>query len=192
MKQPSAVGLIKLNLQFLPVIAVLAVLGILGAGCRNSSVPPKPGPVSLGPKAPSQSGTPTGDFPVAGLICPPFDSSLTMPGVKGGHKVILSWNASAPADAKHSTAVGYCLYRGTTQKAPPTERVNVVPFAGTKCADDLVESGKTYYYVVRAISARGVTSLVSKPAPASIPRSPRNPNLAQDSTPACRVPAGMK
>jgi hypothetical protein len=191
MKQPSAVCLVKLNLKFLPVIALLAVLGILDAGCKNSQVPPKAAPISLVPETPSQSGTPTGGFPVPGLVCPPLDSSLPMsPRAKGGHRVILSWNASPPADAKHSTAVGYCLYRGTTRKAPPTERVNIVPFVGTRCIDDLVESGKTYYYAVRAISARGVTSIVSKPAPASIPRSPRNPDLAPDSAPACRVPAG--
>jgi hypothetical protein len=58
--------------------------------------------------------------------------------------------------------------------------------------DDLVDSGKKYYYVVRAISDKGVTSIVSKAALASIPREPRNPNVPGESALLCREPASGK
>lgn len=105
--------------------------------------------------------------------------------------MILSWKASS-RDSKHGTAVGYCLYRATGPKTRATERINILPFAGTKCVDDLVENGKKYYYVVRAISAQGVTSLVSKPAPALIPDSPPSASNGAASAPMCREPESVK
>ncbi len=92
--------------------------------------------------------------------CPPFSSltAHTEPEVKGEHKVILSWIASAPSAAKHAEAVGYCLYRGTKRKDHSLVLISPVAIQGTSCTDDMVATGKTYYYKVRAISIQGYTS----------------------------------
>jgi fibronectin type 3 domain-containing protein len=101
--------------------------------------------------------------------------------------VILSWRASAPADSKHAAAVGYCIYRGVKHQDPSPILLNSTPFASTSCADDLVENGKKYYYVVRAISANKVTSIISNEAPAGIPTGKGNSPFASGaSAPLCR------
>lgn len=184
---------VKLNTRFLPVVALLALV-TLQSGCKSSPVASSPASISRSRDTFRQPGIPPGNSH-ASLVCPPVDSSTppSVPQSKDGHRVILSWTASAPADSKHAAAVGYCVYRGTERNPPPTERVNVSPFPGTKCMDDLVENGKKYYYVVRAINAIGVTSTVSKASPASIPSSPRrNPGVSGDAVPLCREPAGVK
>ncbi|MFZ0771013.1 MAG: hypothetical protein WCA49_03645 [Candidatus Sulfotelmatobacter sp.] len=101
--------------------------------------------------------------------------------------MILSWRASAAADSKHSAAIGYCIYRSTPRKDSPPVLLNSVPFPGTGCADDLVENGKKYYYVVRAISAKNAISTTSNIAPASIPTWTRtDPHVSRASVPLCR------
>jgi hypothetical protein len=105
--------------------------------------------------------------------------------------VILSWRPSAPADSKHAAASGYCIYRGVKQRDPSPVLVNSIPFPGTSCADDSVVNDKKYYYVVRAISAKGVTSMVSNEVPATIPKR-SNPSASLVSPPLCREPAALK
>ena len=107
--------------------------------------------------------------------------------------MILSWRASAIADSKHDAAIGYCVYRGTKPKDPAPELVNSVPFPGTKCTDDSVENDKKYYYVVQAISAKGVTSIISNEAPVTIPTGRQtHPALSGASAPLCREPGIVK
>ncbi|MFZ0136841.1 MAG: hypothetical protein WAK89_07280 [Candidatus Sulfotelmatobacter sp.] len=129
----------------------------------------------------------------APLVCPVFGASgaPTAAPQKDGHRVILSWRASAPADPTHAAAAGYCIYRGVKQKDPSPVLLNNAPFPGTSCADDLVVNDTKYYYVVRAISAKGVTSIVSNEAPAKIPKHSRPPTSAA-SAPLCRVPVSLK
>jgi fibronectin type 3 domain-containing protein len=104
--------------------------------------------------------------------------------------VILSWRASAPADPQHADAVGYCIYRGNQRKDPRPVLINSAPFPATSCMDDMVESGKKYYYVVRAISAKGVASIISSSAPAPIPkRESAEADVPGKSAPLCREPA---
>jgi len=56
--------------------------------------------------------------------------------------------------------------------------------------DDTVDNGNKYYYVVRAISAKGVTSLISNSAPAPIPTRDRTEAVAPgESAPLCRETA---
>jgi fibronectin type 3 domain-containing protein len=105
--------------------------------------------------------------------------------------VVLSWNASAPSDPKHAAAAGYCIYRSVKQKDPSPVLLNNTPFPGTSCVDDLVVNDKKYYYVVRAISAKGVTSIVSNEASAQIPKQ-SNPSASKALAPLCRVPASVK
>jgi hypothetical protein len=174
------------------VVAMVFAIGILQSGCTSSPIP------SLVLTRPAetlrQSGTLTNKPPVARLICPTLGASRVPATLQaqGGHIVILSWRASA-ADSKHSTAVGYCLYRATNRKVLPTELVNSLVFPGTSCIDDLVANGQKYYYVVRAISAAGVPSIPSNVAPAPISTGKQSNLYASEaSAPLCREPVSVK
>ena len=137
-----------------------------------------------------QPPRPTVDISKPGPIappCPPFGSftAQTKPDVKGEHKVILSWIASAPADAKHEEAVGYCVYRGTKREDHSLVLISPVAIQGTSCMDDMVATGKTYYYKVKAISIQKHTSDATDFVSANIlDRKPINPVLSFP--PVCR------
>jgi hypothetical protein len=181
--------------SFFSFIALAAIVSLLQTGCKRS--PAATGTASIRPQTETagHAATSTGNRPVARLVCPLLGSSteLSPLPLNGGHRVILSWKASAPEDAKHAAAVGYCIYRGTGQNGPPTELLNHFPFSANKCADDLVENGKKYHYVVRAISDKGLASIASGTARAAIPKEPRtNSKVSADSTPLCRQPAAVK
>jgi hypothetical protein len=171
-------------------VSALAFVATLNSGCKTGSSS------SATSGSPQASVQPKPLRPVAPPpVCPPLGSvPVPAPLSKNGHRVILKWTASRRGDAKHADAVGYCIYRGPKRDAPPTELVNRLPFSETKCVDDSVENGKRYYYVVRAISARGVTSGVSKPpVPAKIPDAPRSSSpTPEDSIPLCRESPGVK
>jgi hypothetical protein len=86
------------------------------------------------------------------------------------------------------------VYRGSTARPPYPDLLNVLPLGATSCADDSVEGGKKYYYVVRAITSKGVTSDVTKPPVlVTIPAAPaRAAQSTQDSAPLCRESSGVK
>jgi hypothetical protein len=111
------------------------------------------------------------------------------------HMVILSWTASAPADSWHSDPVGYCIFRTLQGQNQPTQLVNSQPFFQTtrqlRCKDDLVENGKKYTYLVRAISANNKQSDPSNVVLAVIPTRKRS-NRSESSVPLCREPASEK
>jgi hypothetical protein len=126
--------------------------------------------------------------PGTSLGCPLLGSFVVSPPqpVNGGHRVTLSWTASAPADAKHSAAVGYCVYRTAVGDAQ-SGLINQTPFSGTSCTDDLVENGKRYSYVVRAVNAGYVPSITSNTAPVEIPATgASHPPVSGVSPPLCR------
>ncbi|MFZ1010798.1 MAG: hypothetical protein WAN65_28420 [Candidatus Sulfotelmatobacter sp.] len=106
-----------------------------------------------------------------------------------GHHVVLSWKASAPPNAKHGAAIGYCIYRGEGRRDPTPKLVNSTPFPGTRCMDDWVENSGKYTYVVRAISVRRVESDPSNIISVAIPSSkPGNSSAPAISAPLCRQP----
>lgn len=112
----------------------------------------------------------------------------------GHHKVILSWNSSAPSPDPKDNAVGYCLYRSKKKNAvkkDPTckdcEQINLIPVVGTGCVDDLVEDGVTYYYVATAINNRPKLSFSSNEVRTIIPQSPKSlSSVPPSSLPYCR------
>lgn len=168
-------------------VSLLAFLATMSSGCKTKSSASEGRPRAFQPGA----GRASADR----LACPPLGSVLALgPQSKDGHRVILKWKASSHADAKHAEAIGYCIYRGLKPNAPPTELVNQLPFPETQCIDDSVENGKQYYYVVRAISARGETSDASKPpASAKIPVTPpASFQKAGAPIPLCRESSGIK
>ena len=143
----------------------------------------------------------------------PSCSSPALPPIQplqpgtGDHKVILSWNASAPSGNAESNAVGYCVYRrkekkkeekkGTiAAKQKPTcddyEQINLIPVAVTGCVDDLVEDDVKYYYVVTAINSKGIPSSFSNEAPAAIPVEKQTSSISVPPLPSCRGVSNTK
>ena len=129
------------------------------------------------------------------LRCPSAGiSTLQASSTTGHHRVILSWNASAPTIRSEDRAVGYCLYRSTMKSAAKQnatcskcEQINSVPISSTGCIDDLVTDGAAYYYVVTAIGAQGKTSTSSNEVPVFIPDANRKANSTSVSSfPSCR------
>lgn len=79
--------------------------------------------------------------------------------------VDLSWDASA------STVIGYNAYR-SDQDGGPYGRLNAAVIPVLTYADDTVERGRTYFYVVTAVRADSVESVNSNQATAVIPLEP--------------------
>jgi len=69
---------------------------------------------------------------------------------QGCHFVSLSWTASSSRGV-----TGYTIYRGTKPNDPSPVRLNSVPVAATSYQDVTVQSGRIYYFTVRAVSAGG-------------------------------------
>jgi hypothetical protein len=181
--------------RFLPAIVLVVIVGVAPTGCKSSRVASGTALIQAQQDTAGQAVTSTSNRPVSRLVCPAFSRSSVPSALplRGGHRVILSWKASDSEDANHAAAVGYCVYRGTDRNRPPTELLNRFPFSGSKCADDLVENGKKYYYLVRAVSDKGATSLASAPARAAIPKGPQTSSeVSPDSTPLCREPGSVK
>lgn len=78
------------------------------------------------------------------------------------HNVSLSWQ---PGDG---SAVGYNVYRGTSQSGPFQE-INSALDASTNYTDYTVVSGTTYYYVATEVNAQGQESGYSNEVQAVIP-----------------------
>ena len=77
------------------------------------------------------------------------------------HRVSLSWKASA------SAVVGYNVYRRGTSGG--VVRVNLEPVAATGYVDSTVQPGQTYFYVAKAVDARGRESTPSNEVRADVP-----------------------
>jgi hypothetical protein len=180
------------NCALLAKVAVLVFIGALQSSCTGKPSAPSQASTERPAKTGKQSGTAPSILRHDPLQCPPWSSAEPASSqAKGGHTVILSWRASAPADSRHAAAIGYCIYRGLKRDDPSSVRVNTVPYPGTSCADDLVQNDKKYSYVVKAISADGIRSDSSNWASAEIPnRAPSNPSGS--SVPLCREPVSQK
>ena len=77
------------------------------------------------------------------------------------HRVSLSWNASS------SVVVGYNVYRRTGTLSPI--RLNFLPVNATTYVDSTVSPGLTYFYVIKAVNARGGESTPSNEIRADVP-----------------------
>ena len=181
----------------LVAIAIASTMPISCTGCRTAANPSPAQRLEQALKrrdAIQQVQAHANRSPGAGSnpSCPPLNASMvpSTPPANGGHRVTLTWTASAPADSKHSAAFGYCIYRGAPGDPNP-RLINTTPLRGTSCTDDLVANGGSYSYVVRAISLGGATSVTSNPAPVQIPAtgSSKSP-ISATSPPLCRGPAG--
>jgi hypothetical protein len=144
----------------IPLVFLISSVGTLQMACVSKQAAPAQASNQQPTTPPGHAGTIATISPDKPGACPPF-GSLPEPSAlqtKGEHTVILSWTASAPADAKHAASDGYCVYRGTERIDGSLARLNSLPFPGTSCTDDMVQTGKTYYYKVKAISTQKKTS----------------------------------
>lgn len=81
---------------------------------------------------------------------------------KHHHSVKLRWDASTTPNV-----IGYNIYRGTKQ-GRHEKKLNSLPVNGLTFTDTDIKSGKTYYYVARAVSNSG-ESADSNETSATIP-----------------------
>jgi hypothetical protein len=135
------------------------------------------------------------------LSCPQsHGTTLQASALTGHHKVILTWNASAPSTDPTRQAVGYCLYRTSTPniakqdpKCTTCEQINRKPISGTACVDDLVQDGARYYYVATAINGNEEPSSLSNDTLAEIPSTTQvKGSVAAASYPRCRADNGSQ
>jgi hypothetical protein len=97
-----------------------------------------------------------------------FNSSNGTTSAAGGagqnkHAVTLTWNASS------SPVVGYNVYRSTVKGRDYAKINAALVTEGLSYKDETVESGKTYYYVTRAVDAKGNESKNSTEVVAKVP-----------------------
>jgi hypothetical protein len=191
----------KRNSSAFLTVAALAIAGAMQIGCTGCRTTPDLTPTQRLEQAlkrrdalkEAQART-SSSFSGSGAVpnCPTLSAPMvsSVPPANGGHRVTLTWNASAPPDPKHSTAIGYCIYRGAPGDPNPG-LINSTPLPGTSCMDDLVANGGSYRYVVRAISAGGATSVTSNPATVGIPPTGTSKSpISAASPPLCRGPVG--
>jgi fibronectin type 3 domain-containing protein len=76
------------------------------------------------------------------------------------HSVTLSWKAST------SPVVGYYVYRRGTSGVV---KLNFEPVTETSYVDRTVQPGQTYFYVTKAVSAKGTESTATNEVRADIP-----------------------
>ncbi len=92
----------------------------------------------------------------------PPDAQKVQPSVPSGpkHSVNLSWKAST------SPVVGYYVYRRGTSGLI---KLNFEPVAGTTYVDSTVQPGQAYFYVIKAVNAKGTESTTSNEVRADVP-----------------------
>jgi hypothetical protein len=179
---------IRPSIGTVTLIFVSAALQIACNGCRVEHAPTESVSQPTPPTSPARISS------SARLVCPTLNSSpiQPVPAGQGGHRVILSWKASARPSSKHDAAAGYCVYRGKGDKDPSPQLLNTTPFPGTRCADDWVKNAEKYHYIVRAISAKWVLSSPSNVAHVTIPAEGQAKPSSALPAPLCRDPAATK
>ena len=78
------------------------------------------------------------------------------------HSVDLKWNASL------SHVLGYYVYRSENFKGP-YRKLNSSAVPTTNYTDATVQAGRTYFYKVTAVGAKGQESMFSVPVKAAVP-----------------------
>jgi hypothetical protein len=116
--------------------------------------------------------------PVTGQATPAAENGHASPERPGvhpaatvrNHTVKLSWGASTPASTLPGDAVaGYNVYRSTKAHDRNPKRINSKLCADTTYTDQDVEAGKTYFYVTRSVTAKGVESAPSNQIKVVVP-----------------------
>jgi fibronectin type 3 domain-containing protein len=113
--------------------------------------------------APAATGSVTGGLTITSNASnSPTNISLSGTGAATSYSTTLSWTAST------SSVTGYNVYRGTTSGGPYTKLTASVD-SNTSYADNSVQAGLTYYYVVTSVNSSGAESVYSNQVSATIP-----------------------
>jgi fibronectin type 3 domain-containing protein len=114
--------------------------------------------------APSVAGAVSGSVAVASNATNSPAITLSGTGVQQvSHSVVLTWTASTS-----SGVVGYNIYRSTVSGGPYVILDSAAVSADTY-NDSTVQSGTTYFYVVRSVDSTGTESVNSSQVQATIP-----------------------
>jgi hypothetical protein len=114
--------------------------------------------------APTVAGLMGGNVTVASNATNSPTIAVSGTGIQAStHSVDLTWTASTSTGV-----VGYNVYRGITTGGPYSI-LDSAPVAADAYTDSTVQSGLTYFYVVRAIDGTGTESANSAEVPAMIP-----------------------
>ena len=145
------------------VLGVIVIVTIRYSGQVRGAGAFHPGPESTQAKLQSDS--------IPSCSGDPSAPGAQVPGGSKPHSVTLSWKASVPVSTSPRDAIrGYYVFRSLKSGAhTDRDRISTLPLAGTRCIDLTVEPRTTYYYVVRALAAGGVQSVVSTEIKAVIP-----------------------
>jgi hypothetical protein len=110
---------------------------------------------------PSAGGAATGSLTfITDATVSPALQMLTGSGAL--HLISLTWQPSS------SPVIGYNIYRGT-HSGGPYSRLNSSPISTDTYDDDGVQSGHTYFYVLRSVSVDSIESSASNQAAATVP-----------------------
>jgi Abnormal spindle-like microcephaly-assoc'd, ASPM-SPD-2-Hydin/Immunoglobulin I-set domain len=113
--------------------------------------------------APAATGGVTGGLAITSNASnSPTQISLSGTGAAASYSTTLSWTAST------SSVTGYNVYRGTTSGGPYTKLTASVD-SNDSYADNSVQAGLTYYYVVTSVNSSGAESVYSNQVSATIP-----------------------
>ena len=113
--------------------------------------------------APAATGGVTGGLTITSNASnSPTQISLSGTGAAASYSTTLSWTAST------SSVTGYNVYRGTTSGGPYTKLTASVD-SNDSYADNSVQAGLTYYYVVTSVNSSGAESVYSNQVSATIP-----------------------
>jgi fibronectin type 3 domain-containing protein len=86
-------------------------------------------------------------------------------GCRSKHSVALNWHPAL--ESQGHKIVGYNIYRSTMQGGPYVLIASRVQ--GTNYEDDLITSGRVYYYVITSVDDAGRESRYSEETIATIP-----------------------
>lgn len=155
----------SLSVRMSAVGAVLGVVVLLTSmGMNQVRKPASPG----GAKAQEQ----TGDIPPCnGGSAGPSAGRASAQVNPHRHSVTLSWDAAIPASNSPRDAIeGYYVYRSlTSHYYSESDRISESLIRGTRCVDAVVEPGKAYFYVIKAVTEAGKQSGYSIEIKAVIP-----------------------
>ena len=180
----------RIRLQIAVIATVLAIFGGCSQQGKRTQIQLSENAKAAGPK--DATLTPH---------CPTTNVAMLQPSAPhtGHHRVMLSWNASTASTNPEDNAVGYCLYRSRHEKwakknprCSDCEQINTVPVTATACVDDLVEDGKTYFYVAAAINQDGSLSASSNEVKVTIPAGSHTSANPNKSVGMCRESASLQ
>jgi hypothetical protein len=138
--------------------------GFTASGVSGTTLSPNQTATLVVTFAPTSAGAVSGSVAVNSNATNSPTVLLAGTGVQQtSHSVGLTWTASVSTDV-----VGYNVYRGTVTGGPYSI-LDSAPVPSDAFSDSTVQSGQTYFYVVRSVDNTGLESVNSSEVQAIIP-----------------------